>query len=102
MKDFSKGAIIHKQLHELDDGKVVLQSTEDITGLVDLCADLRAAEEFGTKDMHYVAEIPGMLIEHYCNTFHVSWEEFMKEPKHIKALLNDPTWAAFRIKPGRV
>jgi len=90
-------------LHHPDqDDKLVVAHTEDFTGLIDLNTAMRNEGMHGTKDMRLVAQIPGILIEQYCQLNNVSWAEFFADPKHIKRMLNDPDLAAFRVAPGKV
>src|ERR1700744_2180235 len=85
-----------------DKDETVIVHAERFAGLVDHCKALHNEGFHGSKEMRHVAAIPGILIEHYCFINHVSWDEFFSDPKHIKKLLNDPEFSAFRVAPGRV
>lgn len=89
-------------LSDPDQDRTIIVHTEDFTGLLDHNQRLQNEGIHGSKDMRHVANVPGIVIEHYCYTTGVSWAEFFQEPKHIKALLNDPAWAYLRVAPGKV
>lgn len=85
-----------------DKDETVVAHTEVFDGLLNHNAELRATQQFGSKDMRHVANIPGIVIEDYCFRRGVSWAEFWSDNKHIKAICNDPTFAYFRVAPGIV
>lgn len=85
-----------------DKDETVVAHTERFDGLLDHNAELRNTGQHGSKDMKHVANIPGIMIEKYCLDNGVGWDEFFQEQKHMKALLNDPAMAYFRIAPGQV
>jgi len=94
--------LTNKVMAHPDKDATVIVHTERFDGLLDNNAELRATQQYGSKDMRHVAEIPGIMIEDYCFRTGMSWAEFFAEQKHMKALLNDPAMAYFRIAPGRV
>lgn len=85
-----------------DNDDTVVVHTARFDGLLDHNAELRATQQFGDKDMKHVANIPGIVIEDYCFRRGVTWREFFQDPKHIKAICNDPAFAYFRVAPGEV
>ena len=85
-----------------DKDQTVIVHTERFDGLLDHVAELRNTGKHGSKEMRHVAEIPGIMIEDYCYKIGISFEEFFAEQKHMKALLNDPAMAYFRVAPGKV
>lgn len=85
-----------------DKDETVVVHTARFDGLLDHNAELRATQQYGDKDMRHVANIPGIVIEQYCFLRGVSWQDFFRDPKHIKAICNDPDMAYFRVAPGEV
>ncbi|MCW3539330.1 hypothetical protein [Burkholderia cenocepacia] len=85
-----------------DRDQTIIERTERFDGLLDLTAALRNEGIHGSSEMRHVAEIPGVIIESYCNTNGITFQEFMADPKHIKSICNDPDLSYFRIAPGRV
>lgn len=85
-----------------DKDEIIIAHTVTFDGLIDMNKKLANEGLHGSKDMRHVAEIPGVIIEQYCFQRGVSWAEFWQDSKHIKAILNDPDMAYFRIAPGRV
>lgn len=85
-----------------DKDETVIVHTATFDGLLDHNAELRATRQFGGKEMRHVANIPGIVIEQYCLRIGITWREFHQDPKHIKAICNDPDLAYFRVAPGKV
>lgn len=85
-----------------DKDETVIAHTATFDGLLDHNAELRATRQFGDSEMRHVANIPGIVIEQYCLMRGVTWMEVFKDPKHIKAICNDPDLAYFRVAPGEV
>jgi hypothetical protein len=87
-----------------DKDETVVTHTERFDGLLELNAEMRNTGQY-FDDPNYgkhVANIPGIIIEGYCLRNGVSWAEFFADQKHIKAILNDPQFAYFRVAPGKV
>lgn len=91
-----------KVFSDPDQDRTIVAHTERFDGLLDHVAELRNSGQHGSKEMRHVAEIPGIMIEDYCYKKGISFPEFFAEQKHMKALLNDPTLAYFRVAPGQV
>lgn len=85
-----------------DKDETIIVRTETFDGLLDYNKALRNEGFVGSKEMHHVANIPGTLIEHYCNQTGITWAEFWADKKHIKSMLNDPDLSGFRVKLGQV
>lgn len=56
----------------------------------------------GSSEMRHAAKIPTSVIENYIARLGITFHEFMANPKHINAMLNDPDLAGFRIWQGKV
>lgn len=89
------------RLHE-HDGKLTFQRVQDVEPILDFAHDLRAAGRVGSSEMRHAASIPMVLVEAYCNDRGIEFREFMNNPAHQRAMLNDPALRAFRIWEGRV
>ncbi|WP_250439876.1 hypothetical protein [Caballeronia sp. AZ1_KS37] len=87
-----------------DKDETVFKKTEDFSGLLDTTAELRNTENTKAKtgDTKLVAMLPGIVIEHYCTVKGITWQEFWRDQKWIKALLNDPEFAYFKTTSGRI
>lgn len=86
----------------LQDGNLVTGTVQDCTPIVEHTQALHKEGVHGSSDFKHAAKIPMVVIETYCNNRNLSLGEFWKDPKHMKAILNDPDLKAFRIWPGRV
>lgn len=86
----------------VEDDKIVSYSYQDLDPIMDQTGKLREMGHVGGSDMKHAASLPKVLIERYCNEKGITFEEWMREPKHVKAMLNDPQNEPFRIWKGRV
>jgi hypothetical protein len=51
--------------------------------------------------MRHAARFPMVVVERYCNEKGITFEEWMSNPEHAKAMLNDSALSAFRVWEGR-
>jgi hypothetical protein len=86
-----------------------LEGGDLITGIVQDCAPIREDAiarhnegMHGSADMKHAARLPMEAVEKYLIANGITFEEFMKNPAHTKAMCNDPALRDFRIWPGRV
>ena len=86
----------------LQDGNLITGTEQDCTPFVEDVHNRVVAEATGTKDVKHAARLPNVLVEQYCNTHGIEYSEFMQNPVHARAMLNDPALSSFRIWPGRV
>lgn len=85
----------------LQDGNLVTGTEQDCTPFVDDVHNRVVAEATGTSEMKHAARLPNVLIEKYCNTIGIGFDEFCQNPVHARVMLNDPALNAFRIWQGR-
>ncbi|TXH46560.1 MAG: hypothetical protein E6Q97_29280 [Desulfurellales bacterium] len=88
-------------LHE-HDGDLTIERVQDCTPYVEHTKRLHNAGAYGDSEFKLAATIPFVIIEQYCNINQIRFDEFMGNPAHMKALLNDPQFKSFRVWPGRV
>lgn len=79
-----------------------IERIQDCTEIVEHAAGLRGIGKTGTKEMKHAARFPAVIVEQYCNAKGITFNEFLSNNVHVKALLADPALAAFRIWEGRV
>jgi hypothetical protein len=84
-----------------DDGYVV-QREQRVAGIVDYCKARHNEGRHGFKDFKLMGKLPEEMVNHYCAVNKVSFREFLKNPEHVKRMINDPALADFRIAPGRM
>ncbi len=89
------------RIHEAD-GKLGFERVQDVEPILDFAHDLRAAGQVGSGEMRHAASMPMVLVEAYCNDRGITFSEFMNNPVHPRAMLNDPALRAFRVWEGRV
>ena len=86
----------------LQDGNLVVGRSQDCTAIVEMAHQQRVAGNVGSSDMKFAGRIPDVEVEKYCNTYGVSYAEFIGNPVHVKAWLNNPDNKHYRIWEGRV
>jgi hypothetical protein len=86
----------------LEDGNLVTGTIQDCTPIREHAQALHKEGHHGSSEFKHAAKLPREAIEAYCNNLRISFEEFMRDRKHIKAMCNDPDLRDFRIWPGRV
>ena len=82
--------------------KVIVQSFQDTTEILDSVKERIDQGNTGSHDMKHAATIPMVIIESYINRTGITFTEFMRDKEHIKALLNDKSLEGFRIWKGKV
>jgi hypothetical protein len=85
-----------------EDGKLIQGTLQDCTAIAQDAKERQAIGMHGSHDMKHAARLPVVAVETYCNVNGISFEDFMKDPAHIKRVCNDPALAAFRVWPGRL
>ncbi len=88
-------------IHE-HDGKLTFERVQDVEPILDFTHDLRAVGRVGSGEMRHAASVPMVIVEAYCNDRGITFHEFMNNPVHGRAILNDPALRAFRVWEGRV
>jgi len=84
-----------------DEGSVVVRE-QYVGDIRDWCLAAHNEGRHGRSEMKHVARIPNIVIEHYLNVHQVTMQDFMRNPEHLRRMLNDPALADFRIAPGKV
>lgn len=82
-------------------GDLVIERIQDCTPIAEHTTRLRNEGKVGTSEMRLAASLPMVLIERYCNDRGITFDQWMKDPAHAKAMLHDPALSAFRVWEGR-
>lgn len=85
-----------------DGDKMIVENVQDCTPIVELAQSMHKEGHHGSNEFRHAAKIPDVVVQIYLNKHDISFAEFMKNPAHIRSMLNDPDLKAFRIWPGRV
>jgi hypothetical protein len=88
--------------YQLEGDDLHVNRVQDCEPVLDLTSSLRAAGAFGSSEMRHCATIPAVVIEQYCNTHQISFQEWMSNPVHVERMLADPDLKYFRVWGGRV
>lgn len=84
------------------DHQFAIQRTQDVEPILDYTREMAAIGAGNGADMKHAAEIPMIVVEQYMQRTGITFREFCESQEHIKAIVNDPALAAFRIWDGRV
>lgn len=87
---------------QVRDGQMTVKRTQDCTPIVEHTKALHNEGIHGSNDMKHAASIPFIFIEDYCNRHNILFSEFMGNKDHMRALVNDPALAHFRVWKGRI
>lgn len=83
-----------------EDGKIITGTVQDCTPILEDAQARHKAGAIGSSDMRHAARIPTSVIEQYCNTNGITYEEWMTNPVHMRRMLTDPDLSGFRIWTG--
>lgn len=90
-----------RMLEGADNTFQILRS-QDCRPIVDYAKGMQAAGMGNGRDMKHAAEIPMVVVENYMARTGITFKEFCDSQEHVKALVNDPALAAFRVWEGRI
>ena len=92
------------KIHRHMDGKgsMTFETVQDCTAISEHCKEQRAIGNVGSGDLKHAAKIPEVIVQAYCNLKGITFREFIINKVHVRALLNDPAYADFRIWEGKV
>ena len=91
-----------KTTYTQQDDQIIVTREQNVGQIVDYAKAMSNEGFTGKGDAKFVATIPAVVIEHYCNTHGVTYREFARNPEHMRRILNDQAFADLRIAPGRV
>ena len=81
---------------------IEVSRTAYVKPVLDYCAALREAKEYGKNDFKLKAIIPPIFVDHYCKINKVPYREFIQNSEHIKRMCNSPELSLFRVSPGKL
>jgi hypothetical protein len=87
---------------EEEDGQIITGTIQDCTPYAEAAKEKHRSGNHGSKEMKHAGNLPFVAIEAYCNANGIDLREWMINPHHARAMLNDPALDDFRIWKGRV
>lgn len=90
---------IETRIHSFDDGRLVVESRQDVEPILESVKALNSAGAGRGDDMHHVASFPAVVVEQYMRLHGVTLRDMMLDPKHFERMLSDRDLSGFRIKP---
>lgn len=91
------GDLVERFHYDETDEKLIVESVQDCTPVLEQAKRLRNEGLHGSKDMRHVMRIPRVLVEQYCNVHGISVREWMVNPVHVERMLSDRDLSGFRI-----
>lgn len=86
----------------MEGDNLIERRSQDVEPILEQAARLRSNDRVGSSEMRHAARIPMIEIEKYLALTGITMHEFMANPVHIKAMLNNPELSKFRIWQGRI
>ena len=90
------------QFLEGADHAFAINRTQDVEPILNYTKGMSAIGAGNGKDIKHAAEIPMIFVEQYIQRIGITFAQFCEGQDHIKAVVNDPALAAFRIWAGKV
>lgn len=83
------------------DGTLTIVKQEDVSAILEDAKGRSNSGLHGSSEFKHAAHLPGIVVEKYCLDKGITFHEWMANPIHLRAMLNDPALADFRIWKGR-
>lgn len=99
--DYSPRRHLQTTLKTQDD-RLYVGRTQDCTTIAEYAKALHNEGHHGSSEMRHAAKIPLVIVEKYCNERGITFEQFMNDDAHLKAVVENPDNAMFRIWKGRI
>lgn len=80
---------------------LVIRRSQDCTAVLESCTARRNEGIHGSAELKHAATFPPVIVELYLTQKGISFNEFVTNPEHGRAMLNDPALSGFRIWQGR-
>jgi len=82
-----------------ESGQIHVNRAQDVEPILERCKELARTESYrsASNEMHHAAEFPLVLVEKYLADKGVTWEEFLQNSDHVKAMMRDPALSLFLI-----
>lgn len=84
------------------DGVMTVNRFQDCDPIAERCKEMAQTNMTGTSEFKFAGSIPDVMVEKYCNDKGITHSEFMQNKVHIKAIMNDPAMAHFRVWKGKL
>lgn len=81
---------------------LIFNRVQDCMPIVAQVNTMRQQGTTGDKEMRHAARFPMVIVEKYINEKGITFQEFMGNQSHIKAMMSDPALSAFRVWEGKV
>jgi hypothetical protein len=95
---------IETRIHRHYDGEggITFERVQDCDAIAERCKARHNLNDVGAADMKLAASLPLVIVERYMNDHAITFNEFIGDKDHVRAMLNDPALSHFRIWNGRI
>ena len=93
---------VSTRLIEGADHEFAIHRSQDVEPILNYTKEMNRIGAGNGSELKHAAEIPMIIVENYLLRTGITFNEFTSSQEHIKAVVNDPALAAFRIWEGRV
>lgn len=94
------GVVTNTYYNEADD-KLTIETVQDAEPIIEYAQRARDAHNPG-RELYFAGIYPDTIVEAFCKQRGITFEEFILDPEHGKALMRDPDLSKFRVWKGRV
>lgn len=91
-----------KTIAHVENGDLTIERQFDNTAAVNAIREIRSVTDGKGKEMYYAGSIPVGVVEGYLVKRGINFQEFMADPMHVRALMNDSDYADLRVWGGRL
>jgi hypothetical protein len=95
---------LNTKIHQHNDGEgtITFETYQNCDAIAERAKAMHNAGITGSKDMKLAATIPEVFVTKYCNDKNITFGEFLKNKEHVRAMLQDPALAHFRVWKGAI
>ncbi|MFA6125528.1 hypothetical protein [Sphingomonas sp.] len=88
---------LETRIHAFDDGRVVVESVQDVEPVLEHAKAMHNAGAGRGKDLHHLASFPAVVVEQYCKLHGITLREWLMNPVHADRMRADRDLAGFRV-----
>ena len=95
--------VTHKAVQH-EDGAVTVLGAQDVEPILEYAKEMARTDQgwSPSRELKLRAVLPRILVEQYMLDKGIGLDEFLNNPAHVKAMLNDPALSDFNIEKNLV
>ena len=93
------GALVNDILQN-EDGSVTVVDAQDVEPILEAAKERARAGESRSKsgELWHLAEFPEVVVMQYCRSRGIGFDEFLRDPGHVRCMLDDPALRDFLVE----